>query len=62
MYGFVHYMAAIVPLIYTVSRKNVPPSTCYNLDIHNLITVILGRSVSEKAKNQMMHWFLTSPI
>ena len=31
--------------------KNVPPTTCYNLDIHNLITIIFGRSVTEKVRN-----------
>jgi len=33
---------------YTVSQKNVPPSTCYNLDIHDPIKIIFGRSVTEK--------------
>ena len=42
--------------------KNVPPSTCYNLDIHDPITIIFGRSVTEKARNQTMLCFPTSHI
>ena len=30
--------------------KNVPPLTCYSLDIHNPITIIFRRSVTEKVK------------
>jgi len=47
---------------YTVSKKNIPPLTCYNLDIHYPITIIFGRSVTEKAGNQTMLCFFTSPI
>jgi len=36
--------------IHSVS-KNVPPSTCYNLDIHDPITVIFSRNVTEKVRN-----------
>jgi len=28
--------------------KNVPPLTCYNLDIHSSITIIFGTRVTEK--------------
>jgi len=42
--------------------KNIPPLTCYNLDIDYPITIIFGRSVTEKARNQTMLCFLTSPI
>jgi len=42
--------------------KNVPPSTCYNLDTHDPITIIFGRSVAEKVRNQTMLCFPTSPI
>ena len=38
---------------YTVS-KNVPHLTCYNLDTHDPIMIIYGRSVTEKVKKQMM--------
>jgi len=47
---------------YTVSQKNVPPLTCYNLGIHNPITIIFGRNVTEKVKNRMMLCFPTSPV
>jgi len=46
---------------YAVS-KNVPPLTCHNLDIHDPITIIFGRSVTEKVRNQTMLCFLTSHI
>jgi len=42
--------------------KNVPHLTCYNLDIHNPFVIMFGRSVTEKARNQTMLCFLTSPI
>jgi len=42
-------------------KKNVPSLTCYNLDIHNRITIIIGRSVIEKVRNQTL-CFPTSPI
>jgi len=29
-------------------KKIVPPSTCYSLDVHDPITTIFGRSVTEK--------------
>jgi len=35
----------------TLCLKNVPPSTCYNLDIHDPITIIFGRIVTEKVRN-----------
>jgi len=38
--------------------KNVPPSTCYNFDIHNPITIMFGRSVTEKARKHTMLCFL----
>ena len=53
--------ASVPSLIHRVS-KNVPPSTCYNLDIHNPITIIFDRSVTEKVRNQTMFCFPTSPI
>ena len=46
----------------TVSQKNVPSLTCYNLDIHDLIAIIFGSSVTEKAKNQVMPCCPTSPV
>jgi len=45
-----------------VSQKNVPHLTCYNLDIHNPITIIFGGSVTTIVRNQVMLCFLTSPI
>jgi len=47
---------------YTVSQKIVLSSTCYNLHMHNQITIIFGRSVAEKVRNHMMLCFPTSPI
>jgi len=47
--------------IYTVSQKNVPPLTCYNLDIHFSITIIFGTRVTEKVCNQNIIYFPTSP-
>ena len=47
-------------LLYTVSQKNVPPLTCYNLDIHGSITIIFGTSVTEKVGNQNVLYFPTS--
>ena len=47
--------------IYTVSQENVPLLTCYNLDIHGLITIIFGTSVTEKVGNQNAPYFRTSP-
>jgi len=44
-----------------VSQKNVPPLTCYNLDIHGSITIICGTSVTEKIGNQNVLYFPTSP-
>jgi len=34
--------------------QNVPPLTCYNLDIYDSITTIFRRRVTKKARNQMM--------
>jgi len=42
--------------------KNAPPSTCYDLDIHDPTTIMFGRSVTKKERNQTMLCFLTSPI
>jgi len=41
--------------------KNVPHLTCYNLDIHGLITIIFGTRVTEKVGNQNVLYFPTSP-
>jgi len=42
--------------------KNILPSTCYNLEIHDPIMIMFSRSVTEKARNHMMICFPTSPI
>jgi len=43
--------------------KNVPPSACYNLDIHDpIMTIIFGRNVTEKVRNHMMLCFSTSSV
>jgi len=42
--------------------KNVPPLTCYSLDIINPITIIFGKSVTEKVRNQIMLCFPVSPL
>jgi len=51
-----------VPVFLQHVSKNVPPSTCYNLDIRDPITIIFGTSVIEKIRNQTMLCFPTSPI
>jgi len=45
-----------------VFQKNVPPWTCYNLDIHDPITIIFGKNLTMKAGNQTMLCIPTSPI
>ena len=47
--------------IYTLSQKNVPPLTCYNLDMHGSVTIIFGTSVTKKVGNQNVLHFPTSP-
>jgi len=42
--------------------KNVPPSTCYNINIHDPITIIFGKNITGKAKYHMMLCFPTSPV
>ena len=37
---------------YTVSQKNVPPLTCYNLCTHSSTATIFGTNVAEKVSNQ----------
>jgi len=39
--------------------KNGPPLTCYNVHIHDLITIIFGRSVTNQLRNQTMRCFPT---
>jgi len=48
-------------IIHCVS-KNVPPLTCCNLNVHDPIMTIFGRSVTKKVRNQIMLCFPTSPI
>jgi len=40
-------------------QEKRPPSTCYNLDIHDPITIIFGRSITEKVGSQTMLYFPT---
>jgi len=47
--------------LYTLCFKNVPPLTCYNLDIHDPITIIFGRIVTGKVANQTMLCFPRHP-
>jgi len=49
------------PSVHCVS-KNAPPLTCYNLDIHDPIKIIFGRSVTKKVRNWMMLCFPTSSV
>jgi len=46
----------------TLCLKNVTPLNFYNSDIHDLITIIFGRSVAKKVRNQRMLCFPTSAI
>ena len=48
-------------LLCTPCLKNVPPLTCYNLDIHGSITIIFGTRVTKKVGNQNVLYFPTSP-
>ena len=48
-------------MIYTVSQKNVPHLTCYNLYIHRSIATIFGKNVAQKVGNQNILNFSTSP-
>jgi len=41
--------------------KKRPPWTCYNLDIHDPITIIFGKNVTKKVGNQIMLCLPTSP-
>jgi len=34
-----------------MSQKSVPPLTCYNLDIHDPIAIVFGRSFTEEVGN-----------
>ena len=56
-----HNAASTHVTIHCVS-KNVPPLTCYNLDTHDPITIIFGRSVTKKVGHQTMLCFPNSPI
>jgi len=38
-------------LRHTLCLENVPHLTCYNLDVHDPITIIFGRSVNEKVRS-----------
>jgi len=63
--GFLHYRPNPNEEITSLSdchRMYVPPFTCYNFDTHNPITIIFGRSVAEKVRNQTMVCFPTSPF
>jgi len=46
---------------YTVSHKNVPPLTCYNLYIHASIATIFGKNVDKKLDSQNVLYFPISP-
>jgi len=35
-----------------LKSQNVPPLTCYSVDVHDPITIIFGRSVDKKLRNQ----------
>jgi len=40
--------------------KNIPPSVCYNFDIHERILIFFGRNVTDKVRNQKMLYCATS--
>ena len=56
---FEHMLLNYCSFVHRVS-KNVPPLTCYNLDIHSSITIIFGTRVTEKVGNQNVLYFPTS--
>jgi len=45
----------------TPSLKNVPPLTCYNLDIPGWVTIIVGTHITEKIGNQNVLYCPPSP-
>ena len=53
-------------LILHCVSKNVPHVTCYDLDTHEPITIIFGRSVNQTSENlpwnQTMFYFPISPV
>jgi len=55
------FATTVTTTIHRVS-KNVPPSTCYSLDMHDPITIIFDRIVTGKVGNQTMLCFPTAPI
>jgi len=48
--------------LYTVCQKTFHILTCYNIDTHDPMTIIFGRSVSMKVIDQTTLCFPTSPI
>jgi len=44
--------------LHCVSKK-ITPRTCYNLNIHDPITIIFGRNVTKKVENQRCFVFLS---
>jgi len=46
----------------TPCLKSVPPLTCYNLDIHGLLTMIFGTTVTKKVGNQNVGHTLFSHV
>jgi len=47
---------------YMLCLKNISHLTSYNIDTHDPITLVFGRSVTKKVRNQTMLCFPTSPI
>jgi len=56
--GF-HVLAALLRSTLHCVSKNVPPFTCYKLDIHS--SIIFGTRTTEKVGNQNVLYFPTSP-
>jgi len=51
---WIHSESEVTNVLSTVCctvSKNIPPLTCYKLDIHGSITIIFGKNVTEKVGN-----------
>jgi len=59
---YYHFLLMVCSNNVQCVSKNVPPLSCYNLDTQNPIMIIFGRSVTKKARNQIMLCFPVSHI
>ena len=61
-HSLTHRQPCAINIVDTLCPKiNVPPSSCYNFDIHEPFLIIFGRHVTGKVSNPKMHYVPTSP-